>query len=210
MRGSTASKLARLAIAHASQPRNVPRYLRNLFVPPIESGLPWFTFGAIDFLDSWVRPHHRVFEYGCGGSTIFFAQRAAYVQCIEHSERWMKAVLGALSQRQLGNVHIRLERAGREPPLAESSYCLALDRPFDLIVIDGWALGKCNEADRRAVGSRTACFERAEQFARSGGIIVLDDAWFDPSLGHHARERRSFPGVGPWRIGTSRTDIFVY
>src|SRR5712692_963092 len=123
MRGSTASKLARLAIAHASQPRNVPRYLRNLFVPPIESGLPWFTFGAIDFLQSWVKPHHRVFEYGCGGSTLFFAARAARVVCVEHNKSWALSVGAALIGGRLTNVSIQHAPAGREPPLSDSDYC---------------------------------------------------------------------------------------
>jgi Methyltransferase domain len=210
MRGSITSKITRLAIACTSEPQFLPRYLRNLFTPPIDSGLPWFTFGAIDFLEKWIKPHHRIFEYGCGGSTIFFARRAAHVQCVEHSERWMRVVLEALKRHHLGNVHIQLERAGRDPPLANSRYCRALDRPFDLIVIDGWALGKCNEADRRAVQSRVACFERAENFVGPGGAIVLDDAWFEPILENHARERVSFPGVGPWRSGVSQTDLFLY
>ena len=210
MRGSTVSRFLQLAGAHASHPRYVPRYFRNLFVPPIVSGLPWFTFGAIDFLHSWMRLDHKVFEYGCGGSTLFFAARAASVTCVEHNRNWMQSVIAALAERRLGNVHIRHEPAGREPPLSDSTYCRALDQPFDVIVVDGWALGKCTDDDRRAVMSRAACFARAEKFVLPGGIIVLDDAWFDPGLEHHARDRLSFRGVGPWRSGVSRTDVFFY
>jgi len=43
--------------------------------------------------------------------------------------------------RGLSNVDIRFEQAGREPPLSASPYCQALDRSFDIIVVDGWALG---------------------------------------------------------------------
>jgi predicted O-methyltransferase YrrM len=210
MRGSMLSKALRLARAHARHPRHVARYVANLRVPPIESGLPWFTFAAIDFLESWVKPHHSVFEFGCGGSTLFFAARAASVECVEHNAHWRATTMAALAKRRLGKVFIRQEPAGREPPLANSSYCRALDRPFDIVVVDGWALGKHTEADRRAVMSRAACFARAEEFAMPGSIIVLDDAWFDPSLTHRARERRSFPGVGPWRVGASSTDVFFY
>ena len=52
MRGSKFSKILRLMAAHTSQPRYARRYLANLFVPPIASGLPWFTFSAIEFLES--------------------------------------------------------------------------------------------------------------------------------------------------------------
>lgn len=210
MRGSTVIKSLRLAGAHVSHPQNLARYFTNLFVPPIVSGLPWFTFGAIDFLHTWIRPDHEVFEYGCGGSTLFFANRATCVKSVEHNKKWMASVIAALAERRLSNVHIQHEFAGREPPLSDSNYCRALDRQFDVIVVDGWALGKCNDADRRAAMSRAACFARAEQFVQPGGIIVLDDAWFDPGLEHHARDRRSFRGVGPWRLGVSQTDVFFY
>ena len=116
----------------------------------------------------------------------------------------------AALRRGLTDIAIEVREAGRAPPLAGSPYCLALHRPFDIVVVDGWALGKCNEADRRAVQSRGACFRRAEQFVRPGGIVVLDDAWFDPEIAHRARDRRVFSGTGPWRIGASRTDVFFY
>jgi predicted O-methyltransferase YrrM len=210
MRGSKFVKALRLAAAHARQPRYARRYLANLFVPPIASGLPWFTFSAIEFLEAWIKPHHEVFEYGCGGSTLFFAKRAKSVASVEHNAKWARSVTATALKRGLANVAIEVREAGREPPLADSPYCLALDRPFDIVVVDGWALGKCNEADRRAVQSRDACFRRAEQFVRPGGIIVLDDAWFDPDIAHRARDRRVFSGTGPWRIGASRTDVFFY
>jgi predicted O-methyltransferase YrrM len=98
--------------------------------------------------------------------------------------------------RGLSNVHIRFEQVGREPPLCASPYCQALDRSFDIIVVDGRALGKCNKDDRGAAMSRAACFARAEKYAKPGSIIVLDDAWFDPTLIHHARDRLIFTGAG--------------
>jgi hypothetical protein len=52
MRGSKFSKVLRLLAAHAGQPRYARRYMANLFVPPIASGLPWFTFAAIEFLET--------------------------------------------------------------------------------------------------------------------------------------------------------------
>jgi hypothetical protein len=210
MLGSTISRAIRLVGTHATQPRYIKPYLKNLFVPPMRSGLPWFTFGAIDFLRTWIQPDHKVFEYGCGGSTIFLASRAAQVTCVEHNRRWATDVIATLASRQLSNVHICVEPAGRDPPLSASRYCQALDRSFDIVIVDGWALGRCDDIDRRAAMSRSACFARAEEFTKPGSLIVLDDAWFDPLLKHRARERRIFSGVGPWRTGVSRTDVFLY
>jgi hypothetical protein len=49
MRGSAVSKSLHLLAAQVRQPQHIARYLQNLLVRPIDSGLPWFTFGAIDF-----------------------------------------------------------------------------------------------------------------------------------------------------------------
>jgi hypothetical protein len=92
MHGSAVSKSLHLMAAHVRQPQHIARYLQNLFVRPIHSGLPWFTFGAIDFLNTYIRPYHTVFEYGCGGSTIFFAARAASIECVEHNRAWATSV----------------------------------------------------------------------------------------------------------------------
>ena len=114
MRGSKFSKILRLVAAHTSQPRYARRYMANLFVPPIVSGLPWFTFSAIEFLETWIKPHHEVFEYGCGGSTLFFAQRANSVASVEHNGIWARSVTAAALKRGLTNVVIEVREAGRD------------------------------------------------------------------------------------------------
>jgi hypothetical protein len=200
----------RLAYWFAARPQDIPRYVRNLTIPPIKSGLPWLTFTAIDFLDSWVKPEHKVFEYGSGGSTVFFAKRAESVKAVEHNASWGRRVIAAGLGAGLTNISLIVKPAGREPPLAGSAYCDALSQSCDIIVIDGWGLGKWNDSDRRAVLSRAACLARAELFIRRGGIIVLDDAHRLPPLPHRARSRRSFKGLGPWRVGASTTDILFY
>src|SRR4030095_5426297 len=57
---------------------------------------PWMAFGAIDFLKRRVTKDMKVFEYGSGGSTLFWSKLAARVISIEHHEGWyiqMKQVL---------------------------------------------------------------------------------------------------------------------
>jgi hypothetical protein len=111
MRGSKFEKTLRLLAAHARQPRYARRYMANLFVPPIASGLPWFTFSAIEFLETWIKSHHEIFEYGCGGSTLFFAQRARSVASVEHNGKWARTVTAAALKRGLSNVAIGVREA---------------------------------------------------------------------------------------------------
>ena len=42
---------------------------------PLESELPWIAFDAIKYLDKRILPGDQVFEYGSGGSTLYFAKK---------------------------------------------------------------------------------------------------------------------------------------
>ena len=52
------------------------------------SPVPWFTFGAIEFLQRTVRQSDRVFEYGAGFSTLWWQKHASKVVSVEHDEDW--------------------------------------------------------------------------------------------------------------------------
>jgi hypothetical protein len=54
------------------------------------AAVPWFTYPAIEFLKSVVDRERKVFEYGCGYSTIFFNGRCQKTVSVEHSAAWFK------------------------------------------------------------------------------------------------------------------------
>lgn len=49
---------------------------------------PWFTYSATRYLAGIVRPSYRVFEYGSGNSSRWWASRAAEVVSVEHDPLW--------------------------------------------------------------------------------------------------------------------------
>ena len=55
------------------------------------SALPWFTFGAIEFLHRVIDGGMRVFEYGAGHSTLWW-QRAALVHSVDHEAEWISEI----------------------------------------------------------------------------------------------------------------------
>jgi len=55
--------------------------------------LPWFTYGAIEFLHQVVRPGDRVFEFGAGSSTLWWGSKTRSVVSVEHDPEWRR-VLG--------------------------------------------------------------------------------------------------------------------
>jgi protein-L-isoaspartate O-methyltransferase len=60
-------------------------------------------FQAANWLHHYLNRNMKVFEYGSGGSTIFFAERVAEVFSVEHDSKWHAQVSRALAQRRLTN-----------------------------------------------------------------------------------------------------------
>lgn len=134
---------------------------------------------------AYLQPDMRVFEYGSGGSTLFFAYRAANVVSIEHNQLWWQRVADAIHARQFKNVDLRLiEPEGTRPLDADDSdpdqyassdavyqgksfvkYASAIDvfpdAFFDLIMLDGRA--------------RPSCFKHAIPKIKPGGMIAWDN-----------------------------------
>ena len=60
---------------------------------------PWITFDAIRFLQKAVTIQSKVFEYGGGGSTLFFVKRAGEVITVEHDKEWSKILTGMIKKQ---------------------------------------------------------------------------------------------------------------
>jgi hypothetical protein len=92
--------------------------------------LPWIAYAALRFLEPRVRPEWRVFEFGCGYGTLWWAGRVREVVSCEHDAAWRERI-AALAPENVSILHVPLEYGG--------AYCRAArDRgPFDLVVVDG-------------------------------------------------------------------------
>ena len=182
---------------------------------PLGDEQPWMTFAAVNFLRGWLRPHMSVFEWGSGGSTIFFARHAAHVLAVEHEMEWAERVRAACAAKGCANAGV--EHLAPEPeegaaqwdssdPSAFASggeqfcglsfrrYVTAIDQfpdaDFDLVVVDGRA--------------RPACLRRALAKVKPDGFVLLDNAerkHYAPTkaLLDPARwEFHDFTGPGPY------------
>lgn len=183
---------------------------------PLAERRPWLTFGAIRFLEARLDRSMRVFEYGSGGSTIFFAERAGEVVAVEHERDWQVTVQRAIEAAGLSNARVVLAEpspagaearnaAAADPGAYASSdtryagssfraYAATIDAwpddAFDVIVIDGRA--------------RPSAFVHARPKLAPGGLLVLDNA----ERAHYASilhtldtlgwRRHEFAGAGPY------------
>lgn len=64
---------------------------------PLRIGLPWLPFRAIAWLEQVLKPDMHLFEWGSGGSTIFFSRRVGQLVSVEHDSFWYAAVASAMS-----------------------------------------------------------------------------------------------------------------
>jgi predicted O-methyltransferase YrrM len=173
---------------------------------PLDLELPWFSYAAIDFLQSFLEPQMSVFEYGSGGSTLFFARRVRTVISTEDNATWFENVRQRLAELSLKNAELQHHEFDFKNPegFGNSAYLNSTpSQKFDVIVVDG---------AEEAVPMRPICFYHAENFINPGGIIVVDDSWRYPELRRHNRatDHRIFQSVGPCRPGVTSTDIFFY
>ena len=209
MRGTIPQKLGRVVADLITHPKYIPRCIAHNVVngsTPLDLEIPWFSYGAIDFLEEFLESHMTVCEYGSGGSTLFFARRVKAVWSIEDNPKWFELVSRRLDQKGVGNVTLKLCPFDFKNPTGfdHSAYLHAIpEETFDVIVVDG---------SEEWTQVRQICFRKAEQRVKPGGIIVVDDSWRYPDLrqNNRAKSHRVFESVGPCRPGVTSTDVFFY
>jgi len=71
-----------------------PRWQKSLNSKssPLQEEQPWITFSAIDFLERNITKDMVVYEYGVGGSTLFFVKRVKQLISVEHDNQWFDLV----------------------------------------------------------------------------------------------------------------------
>lgn len=117
--------------------------------------LPWMSVSTVEFLEQVLTKEMEVFEFGCGGSTVYIYKRVKSMISIEHDSRWKDFI-----QRQCdenNNLIINLVD-GEDFPDA----ILAYDKLFDLVIIDG--------------ENREKCLFNAWDKIKIGGILLFHDS----------------------------------
>lgn len=145
--------------------------------------VPWMTLPFIQFIETRLRPTQRVFEFGSGNSTLYYAARVAQVVAVEHDPVWAARMKDSLpaNARLLS---LPLDRDG--------AYCRAAGlegMTYDLIIVDG--------------RDRANCAVRALSSLDPRGCIVWDDTERDDyreglvCLREQGFRRIDFWGVAP-------------
>ena len=208
MEGTTSARILLVTFHMFLRPRDAGRWI-GFFVRrklALKLGLPWMSWRAIDYLRDELTPGQRVFEWGAGGSTVFFAERGCRVVSVESDPEWSHAVLSVLRARKCeANVSLRRVFLTKDDQGAVRDYPAVVHtgEPWDIIVVDG---------PENSTLSRVDCVREAARALKPGGMLLLDDAYRSaytcvPTL-LHEWTRRSFRGLGPARLGVTQTDVY--
>lgn len=183
-------------IRRPSRARRLGTMLRSLTSSTMELRLPWLPYDLIDVLDVYVATKRvRVFEYGGGGSTLWFAARAEHVHTVEHESGWVQQLKSQTSS--LSNVTIDHVDLTADPGPYIHAIDAWPDEHFDLVVVDG--------------RERVACVQQALPKLRPGGLLILDDTdrgRYRPAFDLVDWPRQTFIGFAPCKPTFGYTTVF--
>lgn len=194
-------------------PLNIRKQLRNFHILSNQYGqyrtiqkgiavdkegnhLPWYTYPTIEYLCNIDFTTKRIFEYGSGASSIFWAERAQEVVSVENDPSWY----AVLKQQIRPNQKILLCDK-------QNDYIASITKQasrFDVVIIDG----KC----RMECARITPAFLAVE--SNEGAMVILDNSDWYKETARFLRNNLNlievdFHGFGPVNDYTWTTSIFL-
>ncbi len=149
--------------------------------------LPWITFKALDFIKKNIPHGAKVFEYGGGGSTLFFLNNASEVVTAEHDAKWVGKLENIIKSKNIrgwtGNLimpetvtnnslpdisnpkdYYSSDENFRTSTFKEYTSFIEKypDNYFDIVLIDGRA--------------RPSCMVHSFKKIKKGGFLILDNS----------------------------------
>lgn len=156
--------------------------------------LPWFTYSAIEFIQTRLSENLKIFEFGSGNSTIFFSERVSLVYAAEHDKNWLNKLKNYESEK------LKLFYTNSDTPEQYIKPLIDSDSKFDIIIVDGLY--------------RSNCIKNSLEFLTEEGIIILDDSEREEYsdaidfLLKHKFKKLEFWGIAPTVFLKKCTSIF--
>jgi hypothetical protein len=172
----------------------IKSFLEKESVNSIGEPIPWVTYPFLEFIKPRLKNDFRIFEYGCGNSTLYYSQFVRSVTSIEHNRGWFNRIKSKTGP----NVEVIFKELD-----TNGKYCKSILEQistFDIIIVDA--------------EDRVNCLKCCTSKLSENGIIVLDDSdrieyrkgiEFLLSLGF---KKIDFWGISPCYSNNKATTIF--
>jgi hypothetical protein len=189
----------------------------------VTDGSPWMCFSAIQFLKEIVRKDMRVFEYGSGGSTLFWISRVQEVASVEHDTSWYSIMKIKLDEQAVQNLKYILAEPVNDAEFGKKRF----ENPDDYISADPAYKGKNFEQYAKSIDSypdnyfdivvvdgraRPSCIKHGIPKLKKNGWLIIDNSerkyYFAPfSFDRNSWKISKFAGPVPYTRDFSETSI---
>lgn len=128
--------------------------IENSCVDKFGNPIPWYTYPAIEYIKQLDFSDKRVFEFGSGNSSLYWASIAKSIVSVEDDKKWFNSIL----KFKKSNMKMLYKKRGEE----YYNSILKEKGTFDVIVVDG-------NYDREK------CCKNALKKLANNGLIILDN-----------------------------------
>ncbi|MGB3947493.1 MAG: FkbM family methyltransferase [Bacteroidia bacterium] len=155
--------------------------------------IAWCTYPFLSFIEPRLKDYFQVFEYGCGNSTIWYANKVKSIKSVEHDDVWLNKIKHNMPANS-DIVYKSLEYGGEYSKEVGSS-----GAKYHIVIIDG--------------RDRNNSMLNALQHLTPDGVIVFDNAHlktYQSSINEalsRGFRRIDFYGMAPIIPSTSCTSI---
>lgn len=143
---------------------------------------PWMLEKAVKFIDGILKKDFDVFEWGSGGSTLYFSKRVKSVVSVENDQNWFNKLSEEIKTQGITNINLIYSNYDRDGNIKDISnpdayvsnslyyngkvfekYAKTIDSfgNFDLILVDGRA--------------RLGCSKHGMNKLKDNGFLIVDD-----------------------------------
>ena len=196
--------------------------------------VPWITYPAYKQLTRLVKPEHKVFEFGCGASSLWWANKVSEIVGVDHDPVWIEKIK---AEKPANATFVVKEQGAACAPehaqILQSFFDLAFDFPLSNKLDFDRVHGLLNHEFSAYVAeilkypkgyfdiicidgmARALCAWIAADYIKPSGFIVFDNAdrWiYNPVfhlLSQKGFRRIDFYGPGPSRVVEWDTSFFV-
>lgn len=168
---------------------------RKKSIDGVNNPIPWFTYSSINFIQLKLSTgSFRVFEFGSGNSTIWFADKVESIFSVENDELFYRTMKPQLNKFRNVTYELRNLKFNYYQKIIE------FNNEFDIVVIDGRERNKCTINCLKAL--------------KDNGVIIFDNSDridYQESydfLTVNGFKRIDFKGLGPINSSEWQTTIF--
>jgi hypothetical protein len=189
----------------------------------VNDGSPWMSFSAVRFLKEITRKDMRVFEYGSGGSTLYWIPRVQEVVSVEHDTSWYSIMKKQFDGQALENLKYILAKPVDDVEFGKKRF----ENPDDYISADPAYKGKNFEEYAKSIDSypdsyfdvvvvdgraRPSCIKHGIPKLKKNGWLIIDNSerkyYFAPfSFNRNSWKISKFAGPVPYTRDFSETSF---